>query len=206
MPKSRRPAPPSLAANLRPLLRRRRARISFGDLAASVDGGHDLGPVLFVLTLPILAPLPPCVSVVLAIPLLLVAVQIVVGRQDLWLPQWLSKRTLEQKALAKLLRRALPVIEHVEALVKPRLEVLTGIVGGRVVGLACTLIAVVLILPIPFANLVPALAMGCLSLGFARKDGSLVLVGYGLMALAVGVIALGVHGIALGIGNLRTLF
>jgi hypothetical protein len=206
MPKTRRPATPSLAANLRALLRRRRARMSLGDLTTSVDRGDNLGPVLFVLTLPVLAPLPPGVSVVLAVPLLLVALQIVVGRQDLWLPKWLSARTFEQKALAKLLRRALPAIERLESLAKPRLRVLTGFVGSRIIGLACTLIAMVLILPIPFANLVPALAMGCLSLGLMRKDGLLVLAGYSLMALAVGVIALGVHGASLGIGHLRALF
>jgi hypothetical protein len=206
MPSSRRPATPSLAASLRPVLRRRRAHISLGDLTARVDRGENLGAVLFVLTLPVLAPLPPGVSVVLAIPPLLVALQVVVGRRDLWLPAWLSARRLEQKPLAKLLRRALPIVERAEALVTPRLGVLTGVVGSRVIGLACALIAVVLILPIPFANLVPALAMGCLSLGLARRDGLLVLAGYSLMALAVGVIALGVHGAAGAINALRGVF
>jgi hypothetical protein len=61
------------------------------------------------------------------------------------------------------------------------------------VGVACTLIAVVLVPPVPFANLAPALAMGALSIGLTRKDGVFVLAGYGLILVALGVIALGVE-------------
>jgi hypothetical protein len=41
------------------------------------------------------------------------------------------------------------------------------------------------------------------SLGLTRKDGLLVLAGYGLIAVAAGVIALGVHGFTLGLGHLK---
>ncbi len=88
---------------------------------------------------------------------------------------------------------------------RPRLQFLTGRAGGAVVGVACTLLAVVLVLPIPFANLVPALALGAFSIGLTRKDGLFVLAGYGLIAVAVGVIILGVHGFSLGWSHLRHL-
>ncbi|WGU41250.1 exopolysaccharide biosynthesis protein [Phenylobacterium sp. NIBR 498073] len=64
---------------------------------------------------------------------------------------------------------------------------------------ACTLIALVLVLPIPFANLAPAAALGGFALGLSRRDGLVVLSGYGLLALAFLVVALGVHGAAVGI-------
>lgn len=73
------------------------------------------------------------------------------------------------------------------------------------VGVACTLLAVVLVLPIPFANFVPALALGAFSIGLTRKDGLFVLAGYGLIALAAGVIVLGIHGFSLGLSHLRQL-
>ena len=82
---------------------------------------------------------------------------------------------------------------------------LTGRAGASIVGVACTLLAVVLVLPIPFANLVPALALGAFSIGLTRKDGLFVLAGYGLIAVAIGVIMLGIHGLSLGLSHLLRL-
>lgn len=89
---------------------------------------------------------------------------------------------------------------------RPRLALLTGRIGTCIVGVVCTMIALILVLPIPFANLVPAMALAALSLGLTCKDGLLLLSGYGLLALAMGRIALGIHGIALVIGHVRALF
>ena len=170
-----------------------------------IESDNGPGPVVFILTLPILPPLPPGVSMVLALPLLLVAPQIVIGRREIWLPKALSHRTIKRAPLIKLIKRILPPLERVEKVVRPRLRFLTGRVGASMVGVACTLLAVVLVLPIPFANLVPALALGAFSIGLTRKDGLFVLAGYGLIAVATGVIILGIHGFSLGLSHLRQL-
>jgi hypothetical protein len=175
-------------------------------MLARVESGDGPGPLLFVLTLPILLPLPPGVSMVLALPLLLVAPQIVIGRRKIWLPRFLTRRTIKRPPLVKLIKRVLPTLERVEKVVRPRLRFLTGRVGASIVGVACTIIALVLVLPIPFANLVPALALGAFSIGLTREDGLFVLAGYGLIAIAAGVIGLGVHGFALGLSHLRQWF
>jgi hypothetical protein len=206
MPKARTKAAQSLVASLRQVLRGRVAKVTLGEIVARAEGDGGLGPVLFVLTLPVLLPLPPGVSMVLALPLLLVALQIVAGRSTLWLPKVLAERSMERGALVKALRRILPLLDRLEALVRPRLRFLTGRIGVRAIGVACTLLAVVLILPIPFANLVPALALGLFSLGLTRKDGLLVLAGYGLVAVTVAVIVLGLHWLVLGFNHLRAMF
>ena len=192
-----------MVASLRPLLRSRKARLTLGEIVAHVQGDGGLGPVLFVLTLPVLLPLPPGVSMVLALPLLVISSQIIAGRRALWLPKALARQSVKRPALVKLVRRVLPILERLEKVSRPRLGLLTGSIGTRVVGIACTLIALVLVLPIPFANLVPALALGVFSLALTRKDGVLVLAGFGLLVMAVAVIALGVHGISRGVEHLR---
>jgi len=196
----------SLVASLKPLLRLRRARISVGELMARLEDADGPGPVLFALTLPVMVPMPPGVSMVLALPLLIVAPQIVLGRRQLWMPKGLAHRTIKREDLVKLLHRVLPTLERFEKLVHPRLTFLTGPIGARLVGLACSLIALVLVLPIPFANLVPSIAMGVFALGLTRRDGLLVLAGYGLIVVAAMVIALGVHGFRIGLGHLHGLF
>jgi len=187
----------SLAASLKPLLRARKSELTVGEMVRRVESRDGPGAVLFVLTLPVLLPLPPGVSMLLALPLLVIALQITVGRRMLWLPDALARRAINRAALVKLLHRLLPPLKRFETLVRPRLRFLTGPVGARLVGLACTLIAVVLVLPIPFANLVPAMALTMFALGLTRRDGLLILAGYGLMGLATVIIVLGAHGLAL---------
>ncbi|HEX4196593.1 MAG TPA: exopolysaccharide biosynthesis protein [Caulobacteraceae bacterium] len=206
MPKTPKLDRRSLVAAMRPLLRSRKESLSVGELMARLEDADGPGPVLFALTLPVLTPMPPGVSMVLALPLLLVAPQIALGRQRLWMPDWLEQRTISRKDLVKLLKRVLPPLVRFESIVKPRLGFLTGPVGSRLVGIACTLIALVLVLPIPFANLVPSIALGAFALGLTRRDGLMVLAGYGLILAAIAVIALGVHGVTLGLHQLRSLF
>jgi hypothetical protein len=198
----------SVADSLRPLVRSRKARLTLGELVTGVVGKGDggLGPVLFVLILPVLLPLPPGFSMVLALPLLVVAPQIIAGRQQLWLPKTLARWSLKRTTLVKQLERILPLLERFESVARPRLTFLTGAIGVRLVGVACTLVAVILILPIPFANLLPSLAMGAFSLGLTRKDGLLVLAGYGLLAAAAVLIALEVHGLAIAVRYVRSIF
>jgi hypothetical protein len=206
MARAAKPADGSLVASLKPLLRVRKARLSVGELMERLEDADGPGPVLFALTLPVMVPMPPGVSMVLALPLLVVAPQIMLGRRELWMPKALARQTVTRKDLAKLLHRVLPTVERFEKLVHPRLTFLTGRVGTRLVGLACTLIALVLVLPIPFANLVPGIAMGVFALGLTRRDGLLILAGYGLIVVAALVVALGVHGFRVGLGHLHGLF
>ncbi len=194
----------SMAATLKKLLRgQRKDRLKLGDLMDEIEADDGPGPVLFVLTLPILLPMPPGVSMLLALPLLIVAPQIIVGRRELWIPQTLAKRTMEREKLAKLVRRILPPLTRVERLVRPRLQLLTGRVGASLVGVAATVIAVVLVLPLPAANLVPSLALTLFALGLSRRDGLFVLAGYGLMALAAAVIWLAIAGFRFGFSQLK---
>ena len=196
----------SLAASLQPLLHARKAELSIGEMVDRIERGDGPGPVLFVLTLPVLLPLPPGVSMLLALPLLMVSPQIALGRRELWMPAVLSRRTFKREQLVKLLHRVLPPLKKVEKRVHPRLGFLTGAMGARLVGVVCTLIALVLVLPIPFANLLPAVALATFALGLSRRDGLVVLAGYGLVALAVVVIVLGVHGANFGWQHLRAMF
>ena len=172
-------------------------------MVARIQGEEGLGPVLFVLTLPVMLPLPPGVSMIMALPILVVAPQVVAGRRKLWLPAWLARRTVRHKGLAKLLGKLLPTLEKVERVVKPRFGALTGRAGAAVVGSACTLIGVILVLPIPFANLLPSWSLGAFSLGLTRKDGLAILAGYGLLAAALGVIALACLGADFGLDSLK---
>jgi len=205
MPAASDPPTQSLSGRLRPFLETENRHLRLDELVARIDGDSGPGPTLFVLTLPVMLPLPPGVSMVMSLPLLVVAPQIAVGRERLWLPNFLSRQTIKQGSLDKLLRKILPPLERLEKLVRPRHEYLTGRVGSVFVGGACTLIAIILVLPIPFANLLPSWSLAAFSLGLTRKDGLAVLAGYGLLIAALAVITLAALGFGFGIGHLRTM-
>jgi len=142
---------------------------------------------------------------VLGLPLLLVAPQIVLGHERLWLPPGLRRRSIRRAELVKLITRILPLVVRGEKLVRPRLQFLTSPTGVRMIGVAYTFAALILVFPIPFANLAPATALSLFALGLTRKDGLFVLAGYGLLAMAVLLIAAGVTGIALAIHHIVSL-
>ncbi len=197
------PAPTSMAANLKPLAEGGQAGVTLQAIVDRVEGASGLAPVVFVLTLPVLLPLPPGFSMVLAVPLLLAAGQMVVGRHDLWLPKALARQSIRRDRLKKGFDKILPWVERLEALTRPRLTFLTGRTGAFLVGLACLLMAVILVLPIPFANLFPALTVCLMSLAVTRRDGLGVLLSLALLAIAVTGAAWGLHGARLGLGMLR---
>src|SRR6201999_2947111 len=64
---------PSIAGDLEPLLRTRKDRVSIEDVLGRVEAHEGLAPVVFVLTLPVLLPLPPGLSMIMALPVLMAA-------------------------------------------------------------------------------------------------------------------------------------
>ena len=64
-----------------------------------------------------------------------------------------------------------------ERLLRPRLLWLTCALGERLIGAVCLFLAVVLVLPIPFGNMLPAAAISLLALGVLERDGLWVIAG-----------------------------
>jgi hypothetical protein len=169
-------------------------------------GRRAFGGVLFAFAIPNLLPLPPGSSTVLGLPLVLVAPQVLFGGESLWLPPAVRRRGVDRRALGKGFDKLLPWLEKLERLLAPRLGWLFGAVGDRVIGLVCTLLALVLILPIPLGNLLPAAAIGLLSLGLIQRDGIVLLLGYATAAISAGVLVLSAHAVAVAVRKLMVLF
>ena len=134
---------------------------------------------------------------VLALPLLAAAPQMMVGRRVLWMPAWLAGRSMQREKLDATIGRVLPWLRKAETLIHPRLTFVTGRTGGMVVGAVCTLMAVVLVLPLPFANLLPALTVCLFCMGLTRRDGLVVLLGFAAVAVSIAGIVWGAHGLRL---------
>jgi hypothetical protein len=161
-------------------------------------GGRAMGALLLVFGLACTLPLPPGGTTIFGAPLLLLSPQLAIGRRAPWLPVKVRKRTISTADLKKGLPKALPWLERIEAVSRPRLTFLFGAVGQRLIGVICTVLALVLILPIPLGNILPATAVTVLALSLVQRDGLLALLGYALVAASVGVLVFAVGVITRG--------
>jgi hypothetical protein len=158
-----------------------RERISVGDLLDAL-GDRALGAMMFIFAVPNVLPVPPGTSAVLGTPLIFLAAQMMLGRGP-WLPAIVAKRSLSRGEFATLVRRVIPWLEKAEKLLRPRFTALACPPMEYVVGLVCLLLTLVLVLPIPLGNMLPALAISLLALGMLERDGYWILTG--LLAAAV---------------------
>jgi hypothetical protein len=195
----------SISAILRELCADPDAEITVGQIVRRF-GRRAFGAVLFLFSTPNLLPLPPGSSTVLGAPLVLLAPQVALGVQAPWIPRGLASRRIKGAALAATFGRMLPVVERAERFSRPRLSFMFGPLGDRLIGLVCTLLALVLILPIFGANMLPAAAIGVLSLSLVQRDGVLALIGYLLAVASVGVLVLMTGAVVLTIQKLLHLF
>lgn len=150
-------------------------------IGALVDelGERAFGALLFVFAVPNVIPTPPGTSAVLGLPLVILTFQLMIGRQALWLPDAIRRRGISGHLIASFVQRALPVLARFEKVLRPRWPVLVvSNLSERVMGLVCFALAVILFLPIPLLNILPAAAISIMALGLAERDGIAAAIGY----------------------------
>jgi hypothetical protein len=135
------------------------------------------GLFLLVLALPCCIPFLYGVPQVVALPLMFISVQMLIGRDVPWLPRKLGARTVSKASLQDLARRAEPWLRRIEAVSRPRLARLTYPPLDRVVGLALVLFSASILVPLPGTNTVPGIAVVIVAMGLLQRDGILVVLG-----------------------------
>ena len=146
------------------------ARISLGDLIFAL-GEKSFVPLLILFALPNVFFFVPGSSVITGLPLIFIASQLVLGRPAVWLPQVLNDRSIEHGVFSRIVKSALPWIEWVEQMAKPRYWPFSRIAAERIVGTISLVMAIFMFLPIPFANSLPAVSVITLALGMGENDG-----------------------------------
>lgn len=148
-------------------------------LAWVLDQLHEraFGLFLLILALPCCIPFLYGVPQVVALPLLFIAGQMVLGWGKPWLPQKLGERRVATASLATLARRADPWLRRIEAVSRPRLAALTRRPFDQLVGLALLVFSAAILVPVPGTNTVPGIAVAIIAIGLLQRDGILVLLG-----------------------------
>ncbi len=145
-----------------------------------------------------LIPAPPGTSAILGLPLILVSAQMLIGVRRAWLPDFILRRSLSAERFRAAMDWILPRLARIERFVRPRLWPFWRRRGERIVGAVAFVLAVVVTLPIPFGNWLPAFATALIGLSLIERDGILLAVGaiVGVASIGVVVAVVGAAGFA----------
>lgn len=165
--------------------------VTMGELVEGLDD-RAFGFLMLLLALPNALPMPgiPFLSTVTGTPLAFFAGQLALGHHKPWLPQRLLRQSFNRPQLLRALERLAPAMRRVERVLKPRLPALSTGAGERAAALASFGLAVILALPIPGGNFLPALAIVFFALGIVERDGRCIIVGAVIALLAIIVVTL----------------
>jgi len=163
----------------RTLRETRRDQVAVADVLDAF-GHASFAPLLLVPAIAVVTPLSgiPAFSAFSGILIFLIASQWLVGRDHIWLPQWVSRRHVAGDRLAAAMRRIRPWAQRVDRHTRPRLRFLFHRPFRFLPPLACTLFGAMM----PFLELVPfsssllGAAVVLLSLSMLTRDGLFALV------------------------------
>ncbi|WP_255569046.1 exopolysaccharide biosynthesis protein [Neoroseomonas alba] len=161
-------------------------------------GDRSFGVVLLLLAI---LGLLPGVSPVVAVLLLVPAVQMIRGNHRPVFPRSVADRAFETRKLERLIRRVVPVLRWLERFIQPRwgtpFQATKRVVGGVIIVLAIGLLT-----PVPLSNVPIALMIGLIAFAYLEEDGVLLCAALAvtfIMLAAAAVVAwetLGAMGLA----------
>ena len=169
--------------------RRQGGRVRLRDLVDLLDD-RAYGLLLLILAVPNIVPNPvPGLSGMLGVPLVLVAAQLMLGFRHPWFPGFLADRSMSAVGFGAIVIKVLPPLTWLERLLHPRLRGLCRPPVEQLLAFFCVILGIVLALPIPLGNTLPALAVSVIALGLVEHDGIAIAVGVVIGAVSLAVVS-----------------
>jgi hypothetical protein len=153
-------------------------RVTLGEVVDGF-GPRAYGMLMLVLGLPMALPVSaiPGVSTLFGVPLCIVCLQLAIGWAQPRLPDAIAARSLPRASLARVIDRAQPWLKKAERMTRPRWRWLTSRFAARLIGTICTVLAVIMALPIVGGNQPPGIAISLFGVGLLERDGFFVVLG-----------------------------
>jgi hypothetical protein len=149
--------------------------VTVGEFALALgDRAFSLVILVFAL-LTVFAGIVPGLSTITGVAMMLLALQMAAGREVIWLPASVSRKTIPQSALTLMVTKSVPHIIWLEKFLKPRWLWVSSRLGERMIALMIVAAAAVLSMPIPGGNFLPSISIAILALGLLERDGVFLL-------------------------------
>jgi hypothetical protein len=160
-------------------------RVTLQDLLDGIKA--QARPALLILfALPNSLPSLPGISAITGLPLVFLTLQMMLA-QPVRLPGFIAGRSLKRADLLAVMRRTEPWLARIERILTPRLLFLSSPPAERLAGACCLVLSLLILAPVPFGNILPAITIILIALGFLERDGYFILAGIvaGWLALAL---------------------
>lgn len=164
------PPPRSLSVALRELALGEGERISIGEIELAL-GDRSFSTLIVLFSAINMVPAPFGAAMVLGIPLVLLTFQMMLGAKAPWLPKRIRDYSFPRATLVRYENRLIPWLERFERLVKPRYWPFDRVMGERVAGAVGLFMAILLVLPVPLGNWLPALGLFFTGIALSERDG-----------------------------------
>ncbi len=162
---------------------------SIGETTQAV-GEKGFGLILMVLSLPSALPVPaPGYSTPFGIVIGLIALQMILGRQTLWIPARLQRIRIKPSLAKSMLGTATRALKKIERWIRPRQRWIRSRPGQAGLASVILIMACLMMLPIPLTNSFPAVVIFLIGLGLSEEDGLLAVGAFGIGLLAVALYA-----------------
>lgn len=157
-------------------------------------GGRSFAPVLLLIGVLIASPLSgvPGFPTLGAGIVLLVGIQMLVGRRHFWLPRWLLRRSVPQQKMSEAIDWLKRPARAIDRLLRPRLTSLVLGPGRYMIALTCLVIASTMpfLELIPFSSSAAGVALSAFGLALVAHDGVLALLAYIVTGLTAWLIVM----------------
>lgn len=172
---------PTFSQDIESLLKRlAKQPLTLGQiLAETSERGFSL--TIGLLALPFLFPMPPGLATVLGVGCLILGIEMGMGRRSPWLPAKIANFKFPRRFSLQLLNNLKQVTRFLEKTLRPRwLKIAENPYVWRTNGFCIAWLAILLMLPIPFTNPLPASGILVLAIATLEADGLLMCIGYGI--------------------------
>lgn len=141
-------------------------------------GHRSYGLIMLALSIPNMLPIYiPGLSVICGLPIFIMGYQMARRRPHPSLPSKLQDKSFERAKFNRVIQNAVPYLQRVESILKPRWPSFTEAKFQPLYGLFIMFLSAFMLLPLPGTNILPAYAIGILALGFTEEDGVFISVG-----------------------------
>jgi hypothetical protein len=169
-------------------------RVRLGDIVDVLEE-RVYGLLLLVFAIPNAIPNPvPGATAILGLPVVLIALQLALGRHRPWLPAFFADKSIATDDFRRFIRQVDPWLKKMEKMLRQRGSLVFTPTGERLLAVVALLMAVVLTLPIPLANLLPAFSICFIALALIEFDGLLAVIGIATAGLSLAIASGVVYG------------
>ena len=155
-------------------------------------GTRAYGPLLLVPGLVALAPTGavPGMSIVTGTIIFVVAIQLLFGRNEPWIPKRALEFSFSRDTLLSALERGRPYARRIDDFLKPSFTQVTDFPATRIIAIVAIALALSMfpLALVPFAVAIPSSAIVLFALGLTARDGRLIIAGFILAALALALL------------------